>query len=198
MQSCMCQTPEPEECGRIGDGTRLCLLAPCAEPNVPADLSEWVDPSLLSMWIERETRRLLGSGISPVQLPGANSSLSVRRLFCVLCLAYATRRFGSEAIANACRSEAVFCFLCDGGAPQAGQVRAFRQLNWHLLAQILARVFTHAVSNRLNLETDQLPAEIEQDLWNHALERLERAQQTDLNEVHPQPTCSGDISVTRV
>lgn len=184
MQSTIFPSPELE-----GSASRLSRfeLPPNASsipkgPDLSADLSQWVHASLLRMWVEHEIRLLAGANVHPNPLSESPPGSSSESMVCLLCLAYASRRYCSRAIAEACHNDPFFKVICNGQAPAAEELSNFRRQNRWLLAQVLARVFRHAVTNLLNIEPEQLPAQSEQDLWDHALERLELARAMDLDQ----------------
>ncbi len=143
---------------------------------MPTDLRLWACVPTILAWIEQEIY---------ANTPG--SSLSDRcghntGLLRVLTFGYATQVFASEEIAGECRTNSLFQRLCGGGAPFGHELRTFRRRNRILLERVLRGVLMRAILHKFGLVAASVPAELEEDLQQHARERLNIARHLDAGE----------------
>jgi hypothetical protein len=117
-----------------------------------------------------------------VEYPQRRTGCQYRVMLCLLSFAYATGRFSSQAIADAAGSDAVLHAICEGQAPFAQELRAFRRQYRSVLERVLASVFVQVVTHRLNLHPNTLSSDTERDLRDRAAERLEIAWQMDMDD----------------
>ncbi len=97
----------------------------------------------------------------------------------LLAFAFASQVFASEDIARACRREPVFYRLCHGCPPFAHELLRFRRHNRPALERALTRLFTRALLCKFGLDSERLPAELQEDLRAHAAQRLTLARHMD-------------------
>jgi hypothetical protein len=184
MHSCTCEksaaTSRPRN--TIEDRVQLDGLPPRETPRFPADLREWASPWQIRTWIYEEIGRLDRDNSILGQDPQRQQLSQRRAMVCLLCFAYATQQFSSQQIAEASWSNAVLREICDGHAPFAHEVRNFRRQHRPVLEAALAGVFLQALASRHHLDPSLLTPEIERDLREQAVNRLEIAWQMDIDD----------------
>jgi hypothetical protein len=149
------------------------VAAPPEDFRPPLDVRQWVDAWLLADWTEKEVERLHDSTWS------VEPDDSFRRLARLLVFAYASRVFDSEEIVRKCHVDPAFRVLCDGEPPIARDLWSFRRNNRILLQDLLARVLLCCVRERFGLDVRVPQPGLEEDLREHAVERLNIARHMD-------------------
>lgn len=160
-------TLKPQE----GLWTRLSL-------ELPANLRMWFCDSVIACWIELELKNL---GDADCASSCSDSWGEVADMLSVLVFGYAGLVFGSDDIAAACRSDPAFRRLCHEHSPFPGELRNCRRRHRSLLERILTGVFIQAIKRKFGLSSALLPIELEEDLRQHAAERLDFARHMDTN-----------------
>jgi hypothetical protein len=148
-------------------------VAPTEDLRPPLDLRQWIDPWTLAGWTEKEVEKLRDESW-PIG-PGN----SFRRTARLLVFAYASRVFDSEEVVRKCHVDPVFRVLCDGEPPIARELWSFRRNNRMLLQDLLSRVLLYSVRERFGLDATVPQPGLEQDLRQHATERLNIARHMD-------------------
>jgi hypothetical protein len=141
--------------------------------RLPLDLRQWVDSWTLAEWTEKEVEKLRDDAW-PIG-PGNG----FRRTARLLVFAYASRVFDSEEIVRKCHVDPVFRVLCDGEPAIATELWSFRRNNRILLQDLLSRVLLYSVRERFGLDATVPQPGLEDDLRQHAVERLNIARHMD-------------------
>ncbi len=166
--------PYPAPGMQEGLWTRLSL-------ELPANLRMWFCDAVIACWIEQELNSL------EEDRPASRGSLwpdpdsDATRMLSVLVFGYASLVFGSDEIAAACRSDPAFRRLGHDQTFFPDELRSFRRHHRPILELVLAGVFIRAITRKFGLTSALLPIELEQDLRQHASERLDLARHMDTN-----------------
>ncbi len=147
--------------------------------ELPTNLRNWFCDATLVAWTVDEINNLNWDHPEVRQYLEAHLEHDPAGLLAVLAFAYVSQVFGSDEIAHACRSDPVFHGLCNGRPPFPRELWSFRRRNRAVLERILVSVFTQAVMRKFGLASVVLPIELEQDLREHAAERLDLARHMD-------------------
>jgi hypothetical protein len=150
--------------------------------NLPANLTEWADPSTVTRWVEEEVGNLDWDNPEVTGYLQHHPDYQPKRLMSLLCYAYATEVFGSDEIVRLCYEDAIYRGLCQGRAPQKRELIRFRRENRGLLRGVLAYVFIRAVRERFDLGTTLIPPGLKRLLLDNAVERLDTARHLDSME----------------
>lgn len=149
------------------------------ELTLLTNLSEWVPPARLKVWIEQEIERL------DLDIPRISGSswqhldVQPKMLLALLSFAYATRVFCPEDIVERCSSDVMFRLISEGNVPFVQELSNFRRRNRRLLERILTGVFLQAIRDKFDLDVIWLSTELLQDLSEHAKARLDLARHMD-------------------
>lgn len=173
MEHCAIEPSDFRTTVRIGSADGGHHDTPINDLRPPLDVRHWVDPWLLADWSEKEVEKL---GDSTRSIGPGNS---FRRLARLLVFAYASRVFDSEEIVRKCHVDPVFRVLCDGDPPIARELWSFRRNNRTLLQDLLSRVLLFSVRERFGLDPTVPQPGLDEDLRQHATERLNIARHMD-------------------
>jgi hypothetical protein len=149
------------------------------ELTLLTDLSEWVSPARLKVWIEQEIERLNGDSSRIAESLWQRLDVQPKMLLALLSFAYATRVFCPEDIVERCYSDAMFRLICEGSVPFVQELSNFRRRNRRLLERILVGVFLQAIRDKFDLDVIWLSPELLHDLNGHAKVRLDLARHMD-------------------
>jgi len=153
-----------------------------AQKVLPTNLRDWFSDATLAWWIQQEVKKLKEEQPEPSLYLHGHSDSDRGTMLSILALAFADQLFESDDIARACRSEPVFRRLCQGRPPFSHEVSRFRRQNRPALEQILSGLFTQAVLLKFGLDPERLPMELQEDLHDHAAERLDLARHMDTGQ----------------
>jgi hypothetical protein len=145
---------------------------------VPWDLTEWVDPAALRLWITEEVETLDWNHPEVVAILRTYRTFQPKTMLCLLTYAYATAVFESEEIVRRCYSDEGFRLIAGGHAAETADVVArFRRENRGLLKWCLAQVLKRAI--RVKAGDVLLPAGLKRHLLDVAVLRLNVARHLD-------------------
>lgn len=117
------------------------LLKTEAAPNLPLDLSLWLDVCSICVWIQEEILRLDWHNPLVVEHLRQHPDYRPKAILSLLCLGYSVQVFSSVEIAARCRTDRAFSILCEGKVPFPEELTRFRRKNRVLIAEILTRLF---------------------------------------------------------
>ena len=160
------------ETAQVAAGANEASFPGSAPFELPADISEWVAPSVLAGWVQEEVQALEWHDPEPVRVLLGNRP---QAMLAMLAFAYATRVFDTEEILRACREDPRFRSLCEGAAPFAQDVIRFRRANRGRLVDVVALILTRAVQERFNWLASPLSLEVRRRALANAVERLDIA-----------------------
>jgi hypothetical protein len=181
MQTAIRQNPAlaPSDEARMGLGARGATSERIGPIELPTDLREWATRSTLLVWIDLELTSLdaampgLGQRLRP------HGEYRPRILLRLLSLAYAMSVFSSEEIVRLCHADSFFRRLCEETVPFRHELANFRRRNRALLEKLLAGVFLRGLRERFDLDGTVLPLEMDRDLEERAVTRLDIARHMD-------------------
>ncbi len=168
------KSPWPAPGKQEGVWTRLSL-------DLPANLREWFCDSLIAFWIEQELNNVRRQPTESLVSPAQAIDGEAAGMLSVLVFGYAGLIFGSDEIACACRSDPSFRRLGHDRVPFPAELRSLRRRYRNVLERILTGVFIQAIKRKFGLVSPLLPIELEDDLRQHAAERLDLARHMDTN-----------------
>ena len=149
--------------------------------GLPLNLSEWFAKENLTQWIAEDVAMLDWSNPALVKLVSAHPEFRPKVMLHLLTFAYATGIYGAEDIASDCYSDPTLRDLCEGAAPTAQELIAFRRENRGLLRWFLLELFKRAVKARCG-DLPMSPG-LKRALSDLATERLDRARHLDRGTV---------------
>jgi hypothetical protein len=178
----MCETSEPASTswpmGRMIMRTGEAEVED-EEFTLPADLTQWIEPTVLMEWAEEEAENL---GWRQPEVEGylkQHPEYRPKIMLTLLTYAYATQVLSSEEIASRCYADTDFRLISRGEAPRARELMRFRRENRGLLRGILYQLFVRAVKERYPTGSVLLPPGLKRLLLDSAVERLDIARHMD-------------------
>jgi len=145
----------------------------------PANLRDWFSDTTIGEWIEQELGKLDWQHPTVAGYLNEHPHQQLRPMLSILAFALLGLVFGSDEIARECRTECGFHKLTDGSAPFPHELWTVRRKYRGVLEQVMTGVLAKAICNRFGLAATILPAELHEDLREHAAERLEIARHVD-------------------
>jgi len=146
---------------------------------VPTDLRELAARATLLAWIDVELAAAERNDHALAMRLLLHDDCRPRLSARLLTLSYTISVFSAEEIVSLCRTDQFFRRLCEAKAPFRHELTAFRKRNRHLLQKLMAGVFLRALKERFDLDGSVLPLELERDLEERAVTRLDIARHMD-------------------
>ncbi len=169
----------PCEAGTLRGTTRGRPQLPTDSFEECADLRKWFGTTRILSWIEQELQSLAKKEPRLRQLIEQDGNRRPEGMLSVLTFAYAGQVFDSDEIVGACHSDAAFQRLCKGQIPFAHELQGFRHKHRALLEGLLTRVLVRAIKAKFDLDPSLVTAELEQDVRERAIHRLDIARHVD-------------------
>jgi hypothetical protein len=138
--------------------------------NFPLDICDWVSPGTLKSWVQEETQALQQTGVG-ADIP--------KRQLSILAFAYARSIFDTEEILGLCESDPTMRSLCEGLSCSFDEMLNARRRDRGLLVTLTVRVFTRAVIQKFNLQSQSLSPILKRRLHESAVDRLDNARLMD-------------------
>ena len=158
------------------DGVSFPTSAPI---ELPLDLSNWVVPGIIALWVKEEARGLEWDEAEPVWRLRGNRPPAMLAL---LAFAYATGVFDTDEILSACRRDPLFRSLGEGAAPFSQDVIRFRREHRGRLIGVLAQILTRAVLERYCWRELPNSLELRRRTLQSATDRLNIARHMETDE----------------
>jgi len=161
--------------GPAGDQTIFMRQAPLV---VPLNLSDWVEPDVLAIWIGEALDHLDPSKLEVQELSRQTDDSRPKATIAVLMFAYSTQIYISEEIFRACHSDPVLHTLCEGKPPFPEELEHCRRKHRVLLQDLLAKLLIRAVREKFG-DLSQVPPGLQYSLLGRATDRLDTARHMD-------------------
>jgi transposase len=147
--------------------------------SLPADLTQWIEPTVLMEWVEEEVEKLEWNQPEVEAYLKHHPDYRPKIMLGLLVYAYATQVLGSDEIAGRCYSDTIFRLISRGEAPSASELMRFRRENRGLLRGMLYQVFVRAIQEHHSTGSILLPPGLKRGLLDSAVERLDIARHMD-------------------
>jgi hypothetical protein len=171
--------PLPRAANLLASRAACPPVGPGEQFKLPSDLREWVEGGALIAWIQLDVDRLNWDNPKLIDYLHQHPDYRPRMMLSLLSFACLAHVLSSREIVKACHTDPIFRSLCQGEPPFAEELTHFRRKNRDLIAAIVLRAFVRALSARLDRDARRVPPELQRELRDRAVARLDVARHLD-------------------
>jgi hypothetical protein len=147
--------------------------------QIPADLREWIAPSMILAWVEEEVASLNWDHPQVAEHLRLHRDDNPRTWLVLLAYSYATGTLLHDQIIRACRLVPEYRCACGGQVPFTHELRFFRRTNRRLIEYVLAGVFLRALQTVSHSAASMPLVDLTPKLRSTAADRINLARHMD-------------------